>query len=204
MENDIFKAGVTPGGPTSHDEIKMLICYILSNIGEAMSFAQLHEALLENNLVNYFELVQVVEELLRSGHLVPATGDEAAGDAGECYRITDTGRQAGREFANTLPLTVRQKAVRAAERLLRRRKRESEVCIDVRKDRGGYRMELAIPDKAGSLVSFSLFLPTREECELIRRRFLNDPIFIYNGVLALLTGDREILGQLLPEEENLF
>lgn len=199
MENDIFKAGVRPGGPTSHDEIKMLICYMLSNVSESMSFAMLHEALLEHNLVNYFELVQVIDGLVFSGHLSVEESESA-----DLYAVTALGRQAGREFENSLPLTVRQKAVRAADKLLRRRKREAEVQIDVRKADGGYLMELAIPEAGDSLISFTLFLPTREECELVRRRFLNDPIFIYKGVMALLSGDRAVLGDIFPEPDPLF
>lgn len=33
-------------------------------------------------------------------------------------------------------------------------------------------------------------MPTEKECEAIRRRFLNDPMLVYKGVFALLTGER--------------
>lgn len=199
MEDDIFKAGVRPGGLTSHNEIKMLICYILSKLEEPMSFELLHEALLENSLVNYFELVQVVEGLVKSGHLLAETENEI-----DCYRITDLGRQAGSEFGDTLPLAVRERAVQAADRLMRRGRREQAVTITVVPQNGGFRMELAIPEAGGNLVAFTLYLPTQEDCELVRRRFLNDPVFIYQGVLAMLTGNREVLGNIFPQDERLF
>lgn len=199
MQDEIFKAGVQPGGPTSHTEIKALVCYILTKLGQAMSFAELHEALQEGSLVNYFELVQVIDGLVESGHLALE-----AQEGREYYQITETGVQAGREFENSLPLSVRQKALRSAERLLRRKKRESEVLIETRKADGGYYMELSIPEQTGKLVSFTLFLPTREECERVRRRFLNDPVFIYKCVLAMLTGERDVLGELIPQVEQLF
>lgn len=199
MENDIFKAGVQPGGLTSHNEIKMLICYILSRLADPMSFEMLHEALSENSLVNYFELVQVMEGLVDSGHILLQQENGT-----ELYSATGLGRQAGGEFEAALPLAVREKAVQAAERLMRRSRREKAVRIEVQPQNGGYRLELSIPEQSGALVSFTLHLPTKEDCELVRRRFLNDPVFIYKGVLALLTGNREVLGQIFSRDEDLF
>lgn len=199
MENNIFRAGVRPGGPTSHDEIKMLICYILSKLGQPMNFAQLHEALLENSLVNYFELVQVMDGLVRTGHLALETVDDV-----DTYSIAELGRQAGEEFANSLPLAVREKAVNAADRLLRQQQRAAEVSVEILPVEGGFQIQLAIPESGGNLISFTLFAPTREECGLLRRRFLNDPMFIYQGVLALLTGDRKTIGEIFPQKEQLF
>lgn len=199
MESDIFRAGVAPGGPTSHDEIKMLVLHILSRIGKPMRFSQLHEALEEKDLVNYFELVRVVDGLIKTGHIVAEEGE-----AGERYSITEIGLQAAEAFETTLPLAVREKAVEAADKLLRRQKREAEVSVQIRSEGGGYRVELAIPEGEGSLVSFSLFAPTWEESERIRRRFLNDPMFIYKGVVALLTGDNQVLGKIFPQQERLF
>lgn len=198
MEQDIFKAGVRPGSPASQDEIKMLVCYILSKIDSTIRFAQLHEALSSCSLVNYFDLVQVVEDLLHSGHI--AIADDADGG----YQATETGLQAAHEFAHTLPLSVREKAVRATGRELRRHRRLAEVSIKTTRVGDGYRMELSIPEQNDTLISFSLFLPTQEECALVRKRFLNDPVFIYQGVVALLTGNPDILGELKIENDPLF
>lgn len=194
MDSEIFKAGVRPGGPTSNEEIKMLVCIVLYRVEQSMSFSQLHEALQENSLVNYFELVSAVDGLLKTGHLAWDAESES-----ERYRITPLGIQAGEEFENSLPRSVREKAIAASQKLLRQEKRASEVSIRVEKSAGGYVMHLAIPESDGDLISFSLFVPTRSECELIRRRFLNDPLFIYKGVLALLTGDQNVLGELFPK-----
>ncbi len=47
MANDIFMAGVAPGSPSSEDEVKMLLCFILSGIGQPISFTQLYDAMSE-------------------------------------------------------------------------------------------------------------------------------------------------------------
>lgn len=197
--DEIFKAGVRPGGPTSHNEIKMLICYILTTIGQSMSFSQLHEALAEHNLVNYFELVQVVDGLVQSGHLEAESSEQ-----GEAYTATELCMQASAAFEENLPRSVREKGLESAQLLLKRQQRLSEVKIDITPQNGGYLMKLGIPEQQGELVSVSLFLPTKGECDQVKRRFLNDPVFIYKSILALMTGDSDVIGDILPQKEKLF
>lgn len=198
MDQDIFKAGVRPGSPASRDEIKMLVCYVLAKMDTGIRFSQLHEALSESSLVNYFDLVQVMEELTVSGHIT------ASGDGETIYTAAKPALIVAEEFEHMLPLSVREKAVRATNRELRRRKRLEEVVVNTTRVDGGYQVELALPDQNDVLVSFSLFLSTREECELVRRRFLNDPVYIYQNVVALLTGNRDLLGDNTPNPDPLF
>lgn len=201
MERDVFLAGVRPGGLTTSDEIKMLVCYVLSKVPAAMSFAQLHETLAEHELVNYFELVQAIDQLLHSGHIASRQDDAGA----DWYTSTPLGDDAAVVFKTDLPASARDKAFRTATLIARRHKRESEVKIEVsERESGGFTVEMSIPNGGGDLIAFSLFCPTREECESVRRRFLNDPAYIYKVVVALLTGDEGVLGDLLPEKEKLF
>jgi len=200
MESDIFRAGVVPGSPTTEDEVKMLLCYILSNIKQPMSFSQLYEALSENNMVNYFELVHVLDKLAELGHLTAVELDAKP----EYYTTTDLGDEAGREFERTLPLSVRDKALAASQRALRRECRLNEVKIIKTPCGKGFMLELSIPDLGGELISIKLFSSTKEDCEQISKRFLNAPLTVYRGVMALLTGDEAVLGEIFSKEEPLF
>lgn len=201
MENEIFKAGVRPGSPVTNDEIKLLICYILSKTNAAMSFEQIHETLLEHELVNYFELVSAMDSLEKTGHIK----EEVPGGTGAaCYTVTELGRSTSGTINTLLSVSVRDRAVSSAEKLLRREKREREVKVSIEAADSGYEVRLAIPDSGSNLASFTVFCPTMEEAKLMRRRFLNDPFYIYKGVLALLTGDKDVLGDIFPAKEDLF
>lgn len=68
----------------------------------------------------------------------------------------------------------------------------------------GYVITLEIPDIGASLMKLSLFVPTKELCEQVKRRFLNDPQLTYKGVIALVTGDLGTVGSLIPSGEELF
>ena len=90
------------------------------------------------------------------------------------------------------------------ERILKLLRREKENRVEIEEKEDGYMLTLTITDIGSDLLRLSLFLPSREECEVVRRRFLNDPSLLYKGVLALATGDLETVGEILPSGENLF
>lgn len=199
MEREIFGAGIEPGSPTTPFEIKTLLCWILDQVHEPMSFQQLHQSLGEEGLVNYFELVQSLDRLAMSMNLTQVTHNGI-----DSYMITDLGRRTAAELANSLPLTIRQKSLCAAKKAMRRERRLQDVkaVIDSRDD--GYYLELSIPDMGSELVTLSVFSPTRSDADKMRRRFLNDPVFIYQSILSLLQGDSSVLGEPIASQEELF
>jgi hypothetical protein len=200
MDSEIFRAGVRPGAPNTSDEIKLLLCYVLSEADERMSFAQLNEAMQENELVNYFELISAVDSLSYTGHISASTNS----GGGELYAITELGRSTTATIETLLPKATREKAGRAARKLLKRERRRREVLAEIVELKKGYEVKLAFP-RNESMLAMTVFCPTIEEARLVRRRFLNDPAFIYKGTLALLTGDAEVLGKVFPSgEEELF
>lgn len=200
MEQEIFRAGVRPGGPTTVDEIKILICYMLSKTGSAMSFEQIHDALSGQELVNYFDLVSAVDALERTGNIKASPQDSG----GELYSVTESGEKAAETVTGMLPPSVRDKAVESARALFLRERRLRELTAEITKSGEGFEIRLAIPGEGSGLVSFTLFCPTMEEAMLVRKRFLNDPVYIYKGVTALLTGDKDILGDMFPTKNELF
>ena len=60
LDLNAFTAGVEPGGLTHGYEIKILVCYLLEQIGTGMTFTQISDALLHRSLVNYFELANAL------------------------------------------------------------------------------------------------------------------------------------------------
>jgi hypothetical protein len=192
MPDDTFLAGVAPGAPITHSEVKLLVLYALSAVKEPVGFALLHEAMREHDLVNYFSLVEAVEHLTEAGQLAAEVDDSGA----QTYTATEEGRALAAELETSLPRSQRQKAAASLQTALKRKRRRSEVRIIETKQDSGYLLELSIPDLGVDLLSLKLFAPTWEERSRIIRRFLNDPIYIYQRVLSLLTGDTRILGDI--------
>lgn len=196
MEYKAFTEGVRPGGVTTSHEIIILICYMVSHAGQPVSLEQLCGALLRQELVNYFEFASAAEYLIKSGHLVPAESDR--------YAISELGQATAATFEDGLPLAVRERSTKALQSILKLLRRQEENRVEIEKTPDGYQLSLTVTDIGTDLMSIKMFMPTMEGCEDIRRRFLNDPSTIYKGVFALLTGDMETVGELLPSGENLF
>ena len=91
--NDAFTAGVRPGGLTNSTEIRLLLCYLVKNAGP-ITRTEIENALMEEALVNYFEIGSCLDDIARQ-QLVTADGDR--------YTITDKGRKVAQELAYDLP-----------------------------------------------------------------------------------------------------
>lgn len=186
MAFEAFDAGVAPGGLRDRNEVKILVCYLLRELHTPLSFDQLNEILQIDGLVNYFELAQSVKELLETGHI-----DLVKGEGGPYYKATKLGAGTAALFERRLPLTVREKAVRAAVRLLARVRREAENHVTItERPQGDYEVTCRILDNNDALMSISLLVPARDEAQAVKKEFLADPSAVYRGMLALLTGDR--------------
>ena len=102
--NDAFTAGVRPGGLTSSTEIRLLLCYLVKNAGP-IARQEIENALMEEALVNYFEIGSCLDDITRQ-QLVTVQDN--------VYSITDKGRKVAQELAYDLPRSVRERAVAAA------------------------------------------------------------------------------------------
>ena len=196
MNSDVFTAGIEQGGLTTDYEIRMLVCWLLERLKKPITFGQLNYALQQEGLVNYFELSRAVGDLLKSGHLTKTEEDtiESAKMA-----VTDLGRETSITFEKNLPLTVREKALSSAKDSLLRQRLEKENRVSIEETPDGFRMVMTMSDFRSDLMSLTIYLPTREICEGIKRRFLNDPTVLYRVILGTLTGE-EIEITSLSEE----
>ena len=195
LQNNAFTAGIDPGGLTNDYEIKILVCYILEKIKRHMTFSEINYILQSEGLANYFEYAEAISELLSSGHIV----DISQGEGEQRFRLSDLGVKTARTFEKNIPLSVREKSMRAAEEYYLRQRIEKENQVKIEKVSDGYRLSLCISDIGSDLLNLSLFVPTEKECEQIKKRFLCDPTIFYRGIIALVTGDEHTVNTILQE-----
>ena len=174
--------GVQPGGLTNDFEVKILICYLLDNMEQPLSFDQLNEILQSTGLVNYFEFAESLSDLLKSGHLREETDDEGQ----QVYAITEVGSVTAQTFKKTLPLSVREKTIEAARHLAEVHKCMDEVEINYQSVPDGYILQMVMKDIGSDLLDMKVFLPTEEECLQVKERIESDPASLYANIVALL------------------
>ena len=119
--NDAFTAGVRPGGLTNSTEIRLLLCYLVKNAGP-ITRTEIENALMEEALVNYFEIGSCLDDITRQS-LVTLQNDR--------YAITEKGRKVAQELAYDLPRSVRERAVAAVLRAQTRAPKEAEYSARI-------------------------------------------------------------------------
>ena len=182
---ETFTAGIRPGGLTEGREIRILICHILSEIGEPMSFDEMTEAILADGTANYFEFADALAELRETGCVVSFKTDSGINE----YTVTETGKAAAKTLENDLPLSVREKSNESAKNILQRRRIEKENLVTITKTEDGYMIHIRVTDIGTDLMDLSLFMPTREQALAVKEKFLGDPAGAYMGVLQTLAGE---------------
>ena len=195
MAFDTFDAGVAPGGLRSKNEIKILICYLFASVNDKMSQSLVVEAIRADELANFFEIVVAFEELIRDGNLRPSdiVDDE------QTYELTDNGKVIARQLETTLAHTVKQKSYDCALRLLSERKTARENFVEIQKTDNGFLVNCRVSGGEVTLLDFTLYAPSFEQAEVLKKNFLSYPQTVYKTMLGLMTKDIENVGEALEE-----
>lgn len=182
---DAFTGGVQPDGLKNKSDIKVLICFLISNCSQSLSRKDLTDIFLERGLANYFEASDAVSSLIRHENLIEHPEDGT-------LEITDKGRFIADTLYDGLPVTVREKSLDAMAKLINRRhtnkfnKTKIEACDK------GYNVTCTVNDGTMETMSVRIYVPTYNYATVVRDRFLDDPETLYRAVMAQLTDTPEI------------
>jgi len=179
---DAFTAGIRPGGLTKESEVRILICHILAAAGEPLSFDLLTEVVLADEAANYFEFANAASALAGLGCV-----DTFRGRDGELvYSLTDKGREADETLARELPAAIRDRSAENVRELMKRRRIEKENEVSIDEAEGGFSVRMRVTDIGADLMELRLFMPTFEQAQKVKERFLSDPAAAYKAVLSAL------------------
>lgn len=194
MKQDAFSAGVEPGGLWHKNDIRILLCYILTSVGAPLSRQDLSRIIQEKGLANYFEVEDALATLLKQGNI---TQDEQ----GFCA-ATRGGLEIANSLDATLPLSVRDKALEAAFTLLAQAKAQRENRVEMQKIKQGYQVTCHISGGDMDLMAITLYVPDRAQAEMVKRSFYKDPAGVYKLVLASLTKDTSLAREYFIERQE--
>ena len=175
MRFDAFMANVKDGGLRSVSSIYMLVCYIVANMNKRVSAATIIEAVNDAMIANYFEISDAVNKLIKAGTI--NEGDD---------KMLYMDEQDVKEIAlieKDLPLTIRQRSIKACQKVIAREsyKRENKViCEQVD---GGYKVHLKVSDNTTDFMNLELFAVTDTQAELIKDNFISDPATVYETLI---------------------
>ncbi len=184
MEHDAFTNGVEPGGLLNTREIRLLVCYMLNSVDEPMTREAVVQIIFAEGMANFFEAEAAIDELVRLGNL---TEDENG-----YLSLTPTGKEASQTLTSRIPLTLRERSAEAAVRLLTRQRRERENRVEIVKLDAGVAVTCSIDRSDNPMMSFTLRVADEAQADLIRERFLDDPVTVYRLLIGLLSGEAQV------------
>lgn len=176
--HDAFTAGVKPGGLTSSTEIRLLLCYLVQNAGP-LTRQEIETALMEEQLVNYFEIGSCLDDIARQ---------ELVRLSGEKYSITEKGRRVAQELGYDLPRSVRERAVAAVLQAQTWARKEAEYSARITEQPDGHCTILCtVKGLDEELFSLQLGMPDRMTAEFVKKRFILRGNEIYQLLINKLT-----------------
>lgn len=199
MTFDTFDEGIAPGGLRSKHEIKVLICYLLNSVKDSLSESLVTEAIREYELANFFEVKVAFDELAKSENLKKSE----IVDGEQTYELTESGKMVAEQLESILAYSVKEKALKCAIELLAERRIARENFVDIVKTENGYNVTCRVSGGEIDLMSFTLYAPDIEQAEIMKKGFLSYPSAVYKTVLALMTKNRESVGEALEEVYNI-
>lgn len=69
----------------------------------------------------------------------------------------------------------------------------------LKKTENGFNVKCTVSGGDVDLLSFTLYAPDIDQAEIIKKSFLSYPSTVYKSMLALMTKDRESVGEALEE-----
>lgn len=193
-DNSAFSAGVRFGGLTDRTEIKILLCYLLSNAREPLTAQQIIDTVSGQELANYFELQDALSKLVNQGLIIENDG---------LYSITAEGADISKELEKSLPFTVKERAYKAAIEILQYEnlKRQNKTVITPLEN-GGYNLSCTISDADFTLFSFNIHMPNEKTAKLAEENFIRHGQDIFRCVLGITTQNPAMYRDFLEEQEK--
>ena len=180
MQNDAFSAGVEPGGLHSHQEIKILICYMLNGVREPLPRGAVLDILSGGGMANFFDASVAIDDLVERGNISETDGG--------LLTVTEAGRSAAATLADMIPFTLRERSVTAGLRLLARQRSERENCAEIAPSENGGWIVTCSVGRDVPLLRFELLVGDELQARQVREQFLNDPLLLYQSVIGILSG----------------
>ena len=157
-------------------DIKILILFVLSNLSGRIEPEALGELCLFDSAVGYFDYIECLDELTSSG-LVSKDEDG--------YLITEKGRNNVEAVENSLPYSVRSKALRLIEPVDERLRREAMITATHTVENNVCTVSLSMSDSQGEIISMRFICADEDQARRIRKKFRKDAEKIYEKVIGL-------------------
>ena len=180
---DAMMAGVKAGGLRSVSAINLLVCYIVANLSGRVKTDTITHAMEEGELANYFEVADAISRLKNSGIITECEDGTLS--------LGDTKGAPIELIEKDLPLTVREQSVKLCQKIIAKEDFARENKTEIIEREGGFEVLLHVSDRDTDFMRLSLFAASREQAELIRDKFISNPVSVYENLIESIFNNEE-------------
>ncbi|MBR3738747.1 MAG: DUF4364 family protein, partial [Eubacterium sp.] len=175
---DAFTAGVADGGLRSVSSISIIVCYIIANINSKVTASNIIQTTDEGMFANHFEVSDAISKLKKSG--VIKEEDDGA------LTLINNSQSEIDLIEKDLPLTIRENSIKLCQKIIAKEAYKRENKVSISKIENGYIVNLHISDNETDYLSLNLFAATIEQAELIKEKFISDPVKVYDSLIEAI------------------
>ena len=142
------------------------------------------DVITDQELANYFEAMDAISELKEDGNL-----DVVSLDGQDALSITRNGSDAVAYVEEDLPLSVRSRALDTVRRFLRLDRHARENAVEITPSGDGFNVCFSLNTGDTKLMELNMYVVSRDQAELLRNNYLEDPTHLYSSILTALMLD---------------
>ena len=166
-----------PGSVPTLTELKILICYIINSLGGKIPETHLTQTLHYENIANFFDSEGALSELIKNGCIVEKDG---------LLSVSQKGEQVAVELKSSVRSGVRERALSTVTKMLADIKKQRLADVKIVPQQKGCKVVCRVADGDNELMNFDITVPNTECAEFIKERMLEDPSYLYSGMVDLL------------------
>lgn len=175
---DAFMAGVQDGGLRSVSSISLIVCYIIANINGKVTADNITRTMDEGMFANHFEVADAISKLMKNGVIRE--------DEDGALTLVNNSRANIELIEMDLPLTIRENSIKLCQKIIAKEKYRRENKVEITKKDKGYIVNLNVSDNDTDYLSLNLFASTKEQAEMIKDKFISDPIKVYETLIEAI------------------
>ena len=171
VPEDIFLSG----------DLKVLICYLLTALNEALPITETAQLFHYEGIANYFDTQTAIYELEKEGYIVKNEKNK------DMISATENGNMLSDTLKDSVSLILRDKIYTAVVKMLTRYKAERDTDSEITKEKSGYLLTYKVLGGEEPVISFSLMLPNMSQATALKEQILKNPKYYCDSLINLLT-----------------
>lgn len=171
VPEDIFESG----------DLKILICYMLTALGEPLPATELSQLFHYEGIANYFDTQTAIDNLQKDGYIKETSKD--------MFMADDKGIDLSNTLKDSVSAVLRTKVYNAVVKMLTRYKAERDTDLTITKCQSGYTLTYKVMGGEDAMLSFSITLPNMSQANELKDKILKDPKYYCDSFINLLTED---------------